>query len=259
MFFTMHAQAFVWSAVTHQPLSVSLPEVSGNMGCLVLAQLIGLGAPALWMLRRRGRKPGLDAPLQPMQLAFAFIAGIALQLPMCEVAQLVARAIPSLAPTPEDVAQMEALLAINSPYRALFVPLALVVVAPVTEEFLFRYFVQRSFLAHARRAVVIPVVAMLFAGFHLDPRAFLSITLAGLALGLLADRHQSIRISLVMHAGVNLVPVLVQPRWLAIPGLNAGSPTDHVPLVWLVPSAALFVLMFTLAMRTTERAAADPP
>ena len=259
MLFTMHAQALVWSAVTHQPLAVSLPKVSGNMGCLVLAQLIGLGLPALWMLRRRGRKPGLDAPLHPMLLAYAFIAGIALQLPMCELAQLVSRAFPSLAPTLADVAHMEALLAINSPYRALMVPLALVVVAPLTEEFLFRYFVQRTFLAHARRAVVIPVVAMLFAGFHLEPLAFLSITLAGLALGLLADRHQSIRISLAMHAGVNLVPVLVHPSWLAIPGLNAGTPTDHVPLVWLRPSTALFALMFTLAMRTTERSAADPP
>lgn len=259
MLFTMQAQALIWSALTHRSLAVSLPEVSGNMGCLALAQLVGLGLPALFMLRRRGQKPGLDAPLKPSQLAAAFLAGIALQLPMCEVAQLVTLAFPSLAPTPEDVARMDALLAINSPYRAFFVPLALVIVAPLTEEFLFRYFVQRTFLAHAHRAVVIPVVALLFAAFHLDPRAFVSIALAGLALGLLAHRHQSIRISIVMHAGVNLVPVLVQRSWLSIPGLNAGTSTDHVPLVWLLPSAALFVLTFALAMRPTGRAVSDPP
>ena len=152
---------------------------------------------------------------------------------------------------------MQALMAIDSPYRALAIPLALVVIAPLTEELLFRHFVQRSFLAHAPRAVVIVVVAMLFAAFHLDPRAFLSITLAGLALGLLAERHQSIRISLAMHAGVNLVPVLVQPAWLAIPGLNAGSASEDVPLIWLLPSALLFALFFVLAMRRSAARDAD--
>ena len=259
MLFSLYAMAFVSSALMHQPLALSLAQVSGNVGCLGLAQLIGLGLPSLWMLRRRGRKRGLDAPVRPLQLAYAFIAGVALQLPMCELAQLVTQVFPSLAPSPADDAHMQALLAINSPYRAFSVPLALVVIAPLTEELLFRYFVQRTFLAHAPRRAVIPVVAMLFAAFHLDPRAFLSIMLAGLALGLLADRHSSIRISLVMHAGVNLVPVLVQPSWLAIPGLNAGTSSDHVPLIWLLPSALIFALTFTLAMRAkASSVAADP-
>lgn len=253
MLLSLHALAFAWSVLAHRAWSVALGEVSGNVGCLGLAQLIGLGLPALMLLRftAGGALTGLReafAPTDAKHLGFAFLAGIALQLPMCEVAQLVSQFAPSLAPSAADEARMQSLLAIDSLYRACAVPLALVVIAPFTEELLFRHFVQRSFLAHAPRAVVIPVVAMLFAGFHLDPHAFLSITMAGLALGALAHKHHSIRISLAMHAGVNLVPVLVQPSWLAIPGLNSGAAHDHVPVLWLGPSALLFVVFFALAM-----------
>ena len=255
MLLTVHAQGFVWSLVSHRPLNESLHQVSGNVGCLGLAQLVGLGVPALLVLRRTsGVTHGLQqafAKVAALPLLFAFLAGISLQLPMCELAQLVSHLAPALAPSPEDEARMQALLAVDSAYRAVAIPMSLVVIAPLTEELLFRHLMQRSFLAHAPRAFVLPVVAMLFAAFHFDPHAFLAISAAGLALGALAQRHQSIRISLAMHAGVNLVPVLVQPAWLPIPGLNTGDVGAHVPLVWLAPSALLFVVFFAMAMRRT--------
>ena len=263
MLLCLHAQAFVLSLLAHQPMQASLAEVSSNVGCLGLAQLVGLGVPALVVLR-------LTTPPRPwfalheafasvpgVQLVCAFFAGISLQLPMCEIAQLVSQAFPSLAPSAADEARMMSLLSLNSSYRAIAIPLALVVIAPLTEELLFRHLVQRSFLAHAPSIVVLPIVAMLFAAFHLDPHAFFSIAVAGLALGALAHRHQSIRISLAMHSGVNLVPVLVQPAWLAIPGLNSGTVGEHVPLVWLLPSALLCVIFFALALQARPLGAAS--
>lgn len=256
---TVWGEAMVIALVRGVGAQEALARATHDPGLLASAQLVGLGVPVLLASRlsEGGARAFFSRALAPCpwdRVLLAFVAGLALQLPMVEVAHVVADAMPALAHSAEDDAALRETLRIRDVYSAVTVPLALVVSAPVTEELLFRAFAQYELARQARsarlgRVLAIGSVAVLFAVFHMDPVSTPSILLAGLALGAIADRWQSTRISMALHAGVNLVPVAVTDQVVLIPGFNDADPSAHVSPSVLAASASVFAVAYVLAWR----------
>jgi membrane protease YdiL (CAAX protease family) len=256
---TVWGEAMVIALVSGVPAQEALARATHDPGLLALAQLVGLGVPVLLASRlsEGGAHAFFGRALAPCpwdRVALAFIAGLALQLPMVELAHIAADLAPALRHGAEEDAALRETLRIRDVYTAATVPLALVVCAPVTEELLFRAFAQRELAAQARsqrvgRVFAIAFVASLFAVFHMDPVSMPAIFVAGLALGAIAERWQSVRISIALHAGVNLVPVAVTEQLWLVPGFNDTDPNAHVSPSLLAASASVFALAYMLAWR----------
>lgn len=226
------------------------------------AQLAALGAVTslgVW-LWTPAEQPAPALGLVATRRRFALVAalaGVALQLPMVELTTLIARLWPALVHTPEQDAMIETLTRVSSPLRAITVPFTFVVIAPVTEELLFRGLLLRSLRTRYGRAVAIGVTAVLFAVFHLDPQALVFATLIGIVLGVIADRARSIVPSIALHAGFNALPLLAPRELVAIPGFNTGE-TGDVPWPLVLGSSALALAMLALLARMMRRAEDEP-
>jgi len=133
----------------------------------------------------------------------------------------------SVLPMPDELAEM---------FRVLFeggvgTLVALVIVAPLTEELLFRGVILTGFLARYRKGTAIGASAVLFAVAHLNPYQFAAGLATGVFLGWLFLRTRSLWPCILMHAAFNahvaLVPVLRDQLGLEIPGFT-GPPDAAV-------------------------------
>lgn len=249
---TVVLEAMVVALVWGVSSSAALDSVTHDPGGLALAQIVGLGTPVVVasMLDEggaRGFASRAFAACPWERVLAAFVAGLALQLVMVEIAHTTTDLAPALRHTPEQEAALRETLRIHDLYSLVMVPLALVVSAPVTEELLFRAFAQRELGLRVGRGLAIGMVTVLFAVFHMDPASVPPILVAGLALGAIADRWQSVRISIALHAGVNLVPIAITEHVLPIRGFNDTDPSSHIAPLVLVTSAVVFLVAYGLA------------
>jgi len=127
----------------------------------------------------------------------------------------------SVLPMPDELAEM---------FRDLFEGgvgtfVALVIVAPLVEELLFRGVILTGFLARYRRGTAIGASAVLFAVAHLNPYQFAAGLVTGVFLGWLLVRTRSLWPCILVHAAFNahvvLVPVLRDQLGVEIPGFTA--------------------------------------
>ena len=175
-------------------------------------------------------------PVNKTALALAVVLGLALQLPLVELTTWVTDFVPALAHDPAQDAMIREAVRIDSPLRALTVPFAVVFVAPVTEELLFRGLILPRLRDRFGRASAIGASALLFGVFHLDPLAAVYATVMGVVLGVVADRARSVLPAIALHAGFNALPVLLPTEIAAVPGFNVEE-TSHVA-PWLVAASA---------------------
>jgi len=109
---------------------------------------------------------------------------------------------------------------------------ALVIVAPMTEETMIRGVMLRGLLARCRPVVAVLVSAVLFGFAHLNPWQFVSATLLGMAYGWWYLRTRSLLPSLLGHAinnGIVALLMLYQPD---IPGYSGEFTTTVVHQPW---------------------------
>jgi membrane protease YdiL (CAAX protease family) len=258
----LEVQVLARAALAGEPFAVAQHVVARQPAALALAQLLGLGAPLVFALRLRGEPvrafaARVLAPCPWDRVAAAGVAGLALQLPLVALTQQVGSLLPALARSPEEQARLSELMRIDSVADALWVPVAVVVLAPLTEELLFRGLAQPDLATRVGRAAALVLVATLFAVFHLDLVSAPAIAVAGVALGALADRWRSVRPGLVMHAGVNALPVVLSEDVVVIPGFNTDDTTSPDPRLVLA-SGLLSAVAFALALRASpSRSTAD--
>ena len=137
--------------------------------------------------------------------------------------------------------------------------IALVVVAPATEELLFRGVILTGLLRRYRTAPAVVCSAILFAVVHLNPCQLPAGFATGLFLGWLFSRTRSLWPCIAMHAIFNaqmaLLPVL-RDRWqIHIPGFIGGGPAGVVEFqpAWLdATGVALLLLGIWGVMRLTR-------
>jgi membrane protease YdiL (CAAX protease family) len=99
----------------------------------------------------------------------------------------------------------------------------LVLVAPVTEELLFRGIILRGLLSRHRPAVAVALSAALFTAVHLNPWQFCSAFALGILLGWLYLRTASLTLCVFTHAFFNGLSILFSVLPLEIPGMT-GTP-----------------------------------
>lgn len=175
------------------------------------------------------------APVRKRALAALLVAGPALQVVLSEIENLARLVVP----TPEEVLLAQrALLESEDPLHRLGLFFAIVLVAPLTEELLFRAVLQRVLGDWFPRAVGIALASVAFGLCHGPTFAAVVYAIAGgVVLALVFDRARSVAASVALHAAVNATPLLVPASLVRVPGFN-GSVTEieHVPFPLLAAS-----------------------
>jgi membrane protease YdiL (CAAX protease family) len=185
----------------------------------------------------------------------AVVAGVSLALVLSEVDNVLREIRPM---TDDELAARQRLLGDTSVTHRVGLFLAIAVVAPLTEEALFR-----GLILFGLRSTRPPVAALawtsaLFGLAHLgigplDWPTFVVTTLAAVYLGGIALGARSITPAIVMHATHNSV-ALIHPSSLRVEGLNVlGERVYHLPPT-LVSASLVALVLAALFFRKPERA-----
>ena len=163
--------------------------------------------------------------------------------------------IRTILPAPEGV--MEFLLGLVGGEQSLWGSiLILVIVAPLTEEFLFRGLILDGFLRKYSVRKSILVSALLFAVFHLNPWQFVGAFVVGILFAWWRVNTGSILPGILGHAFYNAIPMFVLGMKIEITGYSS-DPTGPIQLQpwWFdVIGVILFVTaIFILRQRFAER------
>jgi membrane protease YdiL (CAAX protease family) len=160
-------------------------------------------------------------------------------------------------------ALLEKPLLLIGPYPALSLPgnwvesaayaITLIVLAPLTEEPIFRGFILQAWLRRGMWAGIV-LSGFLFGLFHMQIAPLLPLTLLGMVLGLLAYRSQSVLSSIIAHASYNAIATL----FVIVPSLQATQEVIFIVAgIIAIPIAALLVWLFL--QQTPVSSAAIPP
>lgn len=191
-------------------------------------------------------------PLLGGLVALCFVAGAFLQLPLAEVGNLVQEIWPI---SFDELARRYRLVNPTTWWGGISALIALVMVAPVTEELLFRGWLLRDLKKRYGARAALIWSSLCFGLVHMEPSAVAYATLGGLILGAVALRTESTLGSIAMHAGVNALPLLLPVTAVRIEGFNTLSQqVEHVPW-WLL---ALATCGAAAALALIWRATRDP-
>lgn len=151
-------------------------------------------------------------------------------------------------------ALLEKPLSLIGPYPASPLPgnwvesaayaITLIVLAPLTEEPVFRGFILQAWLRRGAWAGIV-LSGLLFGLFHLQIAPLLPLTLLGMVLGLLAYRSRSVFSSIIAHASYNTIATL----FVIVPTLQATQ--EVVFLVAGIVALPIAVLLVWLFLRQT--------
>ncbi len=224
--------------------------------CLGVSQLLGFGFAFVWAAREAEAVVALR-PEPTRLVVYALVAGAALQFPYAELAAATAELLGR--DELHDAFVRELLQSPSGLGQSFAVAFATLVVAPLTEELLFRGVLLPSLLrAHGRVAGLV-VSALLFALVHGRPTAMVYAFAAGLVLGALRIGTGSVLLCIAMHAATNALPWLLPAALVPIEGVNVvGEGIGHVPPIWLVGGSAIAALsVWGLATVARSRAPDD--
>jgi len=224
--------------------------VPGHPLFLSFVNLAALGYGIRMGVRRSGMSWRFILPIRPMPASL--LPGMTMTLLGCVllVSEL-DNLIQSVMPVPEAVRDSFVRL-IAGESHILFTVFVGMIVAPVTEELLFRGVILRGYLAHysTRRAILLS--AVLFGVFHLNPWQLPGATAVGAIFGWWFVRTRSLTPCLFGHAFFNGIPILLYGvLGFEIPGLT-DDPEGSVyfqPL-WM---DALGALLLLLGLSSTDR------
>lgn len=187
-----------------------------------LVQAASVGVVFIVAFPHRRREEGfLESvnvrPLIGGIVALCFIAGACLQLPLAEIGNLVQEVWPV---SFDELARRHRLINPTTWWGGVSALLALVLVAPVTEELLFRGWLLQALKDRYGTGPALIWSSALFGMVHVEPGAVVYATLGGLVLGAVALRTKSTLASIAMHAGVNALPLLLPATLVRIDGFN---------------------------------------
>ncbi|MFZ1865937.1 MAG: CPBP family intramembrane glutamic endopeptidase [Polyangiales bacterium] len=191
-------------------------------------------------------------PLVGGIVALCFLAGAFLQLPLAEIGNLVQEVWPI---SFEELARRYRLVNPTTWWGGVSALTALVIVAPVSEEFLFRGWLLQDLKTRYGATAALIWSSVCFGVVHFEASAVVYATVGGLLLGAVALRTRSTLSSIAMHAGVNALPLLVPVTAVRIEGFNTLS--QHVEhIAWSL--LALGVCGAAATVGLIWRATRDP-
>lgn len=174
----------------------------------------------------------------------------------CVVAELSVALVTSYLPAPtqwlrelEESIRVQTLLVLsqNGPLSWILILLAMVVVAPVTEELLFRGAIMGWSIARTGRLhLSVWVVAILFSAIHAEWSGLIGRTILGAILGYAAV-YGGMRMSILAHALNNLITVVVY-KTINSPDTIENTPIS-LPLIVAGISAVIGIVHIIDSMR----------
>jgi membrane protease YdiL (CAAX protease family) len=208
---------------------------------VALVQAAGIGIIFILAFPHKRRESGLleSVHVQPLLggiVALCFVAGACMALPLNEVGNFVQEVWPM---SFDQLARLHRLINPSTWWGGFSALFALVLVAPVTEEILFRGWLLHDLEREYGQAPALLWSSALFGLAHVVLPAIVPAALGGLVLGAVALRTKSILASIAMHAGVNALPLLLPANLIRIEGFNTLS--QHVEHVswWLVLASSV--------------------
>lgn len=238
------------------------PRVSAmeHPGLIALVNLASLGAVIAWGVYQNGAPWHVVLPLRPLRpaqllaIVITILGGVIL---ISEVDNVFRR----LLPMPEVIVEVFRKL-FHHPKHAWAAALAIVIVAPVTEEPLFRGLILRGLLARSRTGTAVLLSAALFGLAHLNPWQFVSAALLGVLFGWWYVRTRSLVPGLIGHALANGLVLSATSLPFRVQGFN-DTQTYAVPVLqplWFdAIGVALTALGLGLFHRWTPREPPAPP
>jgi membrane protease YdiL (CAAX protease family) len=188
------------------------------LGCVNILSAVGV----VFMARLISRKPVSEfvrfRPISPLAIVGTVIACAGMTVVMSEADNLMRFVLP----TPRALVEvMRGLFSSEHFWASGFV---LVLVAPVTEEIVFRGVILRGFLRRFTVPQALLCSALLFGAIHLNPWQFVSASGLGVLFAWWFARTRSLVPSLIGHALVNSMFWLNPTLPFKVRGFNAGDP-----------------------------------
>lgn len=234
------------------PFGETAAHVSRDLVTLSLSQALALGLVLFAVLQAERAPSYREAlfllPVPRVALLVALLAGLAMHFVITELANV----IEVFVPRPIEVKlRFAALLSPKTFLEGLGLGFALIIVAPVGEELVFRGLVLPRLALRAGTIEAIVLTSMLFGASHGagGPHAVVPATLAGLVLAYVSRAQRSVLPAIAMHAGSNALPLLLSPRLVRIPGLNIvrEGPSHIAPAIVVTALLALVTALLYLA------------
>ena len=225
-------------AVSGDPLALGLSQAAA------FALMIFVTVRLFSLNRSLREALGCRVGLSTKGAALLVVMGFGLQFPFAELSNVAQRFWPT--PLIEQTRVLE-LLTARSFSEALAVTIAIVVIAPVAEELFFRGALFEGLRVRYGAAFAICFTAALFGVSHGSVVAAIYATLAGLVFGVLRLRTGSVFPSVVLHASINAVPVLLSPAVVQLPGFNVASAEPLRLPWWVLVSASLAAVLASVA------------
>ena len=167
--------------------------------------IIGQGfmlVPLFWFLRSR-KEPIAERLRIRFVSSDVIISSIYLSFGIIILSDELDRVIQIFLPAPEYILDLNGLLQPESIMGFFLLFIAVVIIAPLGEELLFRGFLQQILEKHWKDVTkAVLVTALFFAMIHMNPYWFVQIYILGILLGFLAWKTKSVLPPLILH-GIN--------------------------------------------------------
>tara|TARA_B100000945_G_C20218490_1_gene519485 strand:+ start:25 stop:813 length:789 start_codon:yes stop_codon:yes gene_type:complete len=167
--------------------------------------IIGQGfmlVPLFWFLRSR-KEPIAERLRIRFVSSDVIISTIYLSFGIIILSDELDRIIQIFLPPPEYILDLNGLLQPESIIGFFLLFIAVVIIAPLGEELLFRGFLQQILEKHWKDVTkAVLVTALFFAMIHMNPYWFIQIYILGILLGFLAWKTKSVIPPLILH-GIN--------------------------------------------------------
>ncbi|MGH2373484.1 MAG: lysostaphin resistance A-like protein [bacterium] len=207
-------------------------------GVMAAVQLSGIGTVLVWYATRGRMSPARVFPLRRVRRSVLLpviptVIGASILLSEADnVLRLVL-------PMPEAMTSVLSSL-VGRQGNLWWSVLAVAVVAPLAEEFLFRGLVLNGLLRRYSPRKAIVASALLFGAFHLNPWQFVGGTFAGLLFGWWFVRTRSLIPSIMGHAVYNVLPlVLMGILNVQVPGYTASVGGAAFQPAWFTAAGLL--------------------
>lgn len=200
----------------------------------------GVGTAGAWGKELTYREALDITPVPRALIFFAIIGGLALQFPLRELVNLIVDVGGAAAMSVEQQMMLQRAVRIDSVSDALLVPLTIVAAPAIGEELLFRGLMLPGLSRRYGDRAGLVLSAALFAVIHGAPALIAMVFIAGLVLGYVRQRTDSILPCVAMHGAFNAVPVLLPVSVVRIEGFNTvGEDVYHLPLTLALGGAVV--------------------
>lgn len=200
-------------------------------GLLALLNLITFGLILIVGLKRARTTLTEICPLRPIRLSLLFSMALTVfgaSILISESDNLLRTVLPPPAQFSDYIKSLVS--AETSLWGSI---LALVVIAPLTEELLVRGLILRGFLSHYRVRKAILASAIFFALLHLNPWQFIAATALGILFGWWFIKTRSMLPCLFGHAFANALPLAASVLLpFEIPGYTGDFRTVQFQPLW---------------------------